>query len=587
MSELEDELLASLPSPPKKGSTIWGAMHKNGVRNSSEFRRVAALPRRVLDEKHADAGELLTEYLRADGGTFSLRPIQALALAEARTNGGLFGIIRVGGGKSLMAPLFSSVMENVKRPLIIVPVSLREVYRDNVLPLVKKHFRVHPGLRVITYTDLSVISGDGLLEQLEPDMIVCDEVHSLKHRGSGRSKRFLRYIKKNPHVQLVAMSGTITSKSLRDYWHILVHCLPKGCPIPFDWKEMENWANALDSQVQMGQRMAPGVLLQFAGEKDEPEEKGLLTPEQLDRERARRGFRRRLTETSGVVATSEKLLGTSLVIRSWMPKAPDEVKKAILMLRDTWQRPDGEEISEGTEFWAVARQLAAGFYYRWVWPNKEPNGVWLDARANWKRMCRQLIQANRRGWDTELAVANAIDSGDCDKGQEELAMWRAVRDDYKIVTEAVWLSKYALKAAVAWANESAGLVWYEHRAVGEELAIMGLPAFGAGKEAGVALEREDGLRSVAASLAAHQEGKNLQAFNRALYMGCPPSGKIFEQSLGRFHREGQLADEVVVDVMMHTQELRQSFEKANEDARYIEQTTGVPQKLLYASRIGC
>lgn len=97
--------------------------------------------------------------------------------------------------------------------------------------------------------------------------------------------------------------------------------------------------------------------------------------------------------------------------------------------------------------------------------------------------------------------------------------------------------------------------------------------------------RENGKRSIVASLRAHGTGKNLTAFSRMLFVNPPADGAAWEQAIGRCHRQGQLADEVEVELYQHTDELLEAFRKARDFARSIEQTEGTPQKLCLASYV--
>jgi hypothetical protein len=63
------------------------------------------------------------------------------------------------------------------------------------------------------------------------------------------------------------------------------------------------------------------------------------------------------------------------------------------------------------------------------------------------------------------------------------------------------------------------------------------------------------------------------------------SGIIWEQALARVHRDGQLADEVEVEVMQHDRALRSAFGTALMWARHGEDARG-PQRLAYADRFG-
>jgi hypothetical protein len=75
---------------------------KNAVERTKEIARIAALPRRVwTDDAAQKLAQMLTRELKRPAGTMSLRPVQAIALYEAMEVEGLFGPIRVGGGKCL------------------------------------------------------------------------------------------------------------------------------------------------------------------------------------------------------------------------------------------------------------------------------------------------------------------------------------------------------------------------------------------------------------------------------------------------------------------------------------------------------
>ena len=62
-----------------------------------------------------------------------------------------------------------------------------------------------------------------------------------------------------------------------------------------------------------------------------------------------------------------------------------------------------------------------------------------------------------------------------------------------------------------------------------------------------------------------------------------PTGKQWEQMIGRTHRYGQDADAVRVQVLTVVDEQVAGFEQAQADAEYIQQTTGQKQKLCLAT----
>ncbi|ABF86823.1 hypothetical protein MXAN_3179 [Myxococcus xanthus DK 1622] len=129
-----------------------------------------------------------------------------------------------------------------------------------------------------------------------------------------------------------------------------------------------------------------------------------------------------------------------------------------------------------------------------------------------------------------------------------------------------------------------GIAWVEFPELGQRIAkAAGVPFHGGGPEASATIIRESGKRSIVASLRARGTGKNLTMFSRMLFVNPPADGVAWEQAIGRRHRQGQLADEVEVELYQHTDELVGAFQKARDFARFIEQTEGTPQKQNFAT----
>jgi hypothetical protein len=83
-----------------------------------------------------------------------------------------------------------------------------------------------------------------------------------------------------------------------------------------------------------------------------------------------------------------------------------------------------------------------------------------------------------------------------------------------------------------------------------------------------------------ASIPANGEGRNLQVWDRNLITMVPPGALIWEQLLGRTHRDGQLAEEVTVDVLLGCKEHLDAWYGALSGAQAALDTTGMSQKLL-------
>jgi hypothetical protein len=258
---------------------------------------------------------------------------------------------------------------------------------------------------------------------------------------------------------------------------------------------------------------------------------------------------------------------------------------ALEELAATWATPGGEELEDALAFRRSARQLSQGFYYRWVWGPNGPDFEWLEARAGWHRALREFLSGPHAGAgrDSPLLLAReAIAGRAAPKVQQAWGPWDRVRHRDPPPVEAVWIDAGMIDAAAAWARAHVGIVWYEHEAIGSALRAAGLPTFGPGVD-GAAILAERGNRSIAASILAHGTGKNLQAFRSSLFL-CPPSGgAVWEQAIGRTHRQGQRAASVEVYVARHAETLRESWTKAVEEAAFVTETTGAPQRILTGS----
>lgn len=395
------------------------------VQWSRDLDRIVGMPRRKLDPKDPRAGAAWTAHLRRTRPTpcdcverwgfciTELRSIQGWALEEASNANGLLGPIGVGHGKEGACLLAPFAFQNCKRAVLFMPANLRAQFLQRDYPQWSAHFHVpslsgvtiHPGkpvLTVMSYNDLSSPKATDALNMLAPDLIILNEAQNLSRPTATRTKRFLRYYseahakaRKDPRFpppRLFATSGTITKRSLKDYAHFSELALGDGSPLPIHYPTVEEWAGAIDAV-------------------DAPAPMGELRRLCADGETARQGFRRRLIQTRGVVATEESALDTLLVLRERKPTdTPPEIRDLISGVENSWARPDGEELVDPLQKAITARQLAAGFFYRWIFPRKEPKEViekWLDARRDWNKELREKLKRSSEHMDSPLLVTNA------------------------------------------------------------------------------------------------------------------------------------------------------------------------------------
>jgi hypothetical protein len=386
-------------------------------------------------------------------------------------------------------------------------------------------------------------------------------------------------MKDHPGCRFVALSGTMTNRSLLDYAHLIELALKKVSPIPRGYREAMDWAGALDVKPEIP--MQPGALRFFCG----PAVGG---PEG---EPIRSGFRRRMIESQGVVASAESDLGTSLIIRRLPLAIPERVERVRIEVDKKWAL-EGDEFEDILTKVRVLRQIACGFYYRWKWPNDEPDWEWLEARSNWNKAVREKLKQSRAGLDSPSLLEKAAER--VLKGREDgpvwpqgagvWVAWKPLKPRDPPPTETIWLDTFLLDDAIRRAKVSdlPCIIWYEHRAVGERLAkLSGFPLYGAGTDA---TESRD--KAIVASINTQREGKNLQHhFARNIFTSLPSSGSIFEQAIGRTHRDGQEADEVIGDWYGHTPEAESAMASIIADSQYKLDEFGTPQKILIASRI--
>lgn len=488
---------------------------------------------------------------------------------------------------TLVTFLAPKVLE-AKRPLLLIPAKLRHKTEREWFVL-QEHW-VLPQIRVESYTKIGLVQHAEFLNNYKPDLIIADECQRLKNSKAACVRRVRRYMKENPETIFLALSGTITRKSLLEYWHILrwTHG-DRHMPLPASWEELIQWAGSLDVQTEkegQKQKYAPGALLELCT----PEEKRDFETKGLSEDGlsvVRRAFQRRLTQTPGVVSTVDAQVSCSLLIRQVELDLSDRVE-LFKTMRETWETPDGHPFDEPVDMWRHARELACDMYYVW---DPRPPKEWLIARKRWSKFVRGVLK-NSKHLDSKLQVVHAVQAGEISALVDDVggkvdawAAWQAVEHTFKPNTVPRWIGDTTLQYATKWGVENKGIIWVEHLAFGEKLAeISGMPYYGRKgmTKDGVPIESEQGNRSIIASIAANGEGRNLQCFAQNLIVSCPPSGATLEQLLGRTHRDGQEADEVEVEILISCIEQWKGFQTALKDARYIQDSTGASQKLLYA-----
>jgi hypothetical protein len=585
------------------------------VSSSPEMARILAIPRKSdMTAAIENAREEVERLVYRPGGKarFPLRQIQLDALAEARLRRGFWGPIGVGLGKTLIATLMPTVME--MGPTVVLTNAGLVKQANLLMGEYAENFYIRRDVRWVSYSILSSPTSYEILQRLKPKLIVGDEVQALANAIAARSKRFNHFMKENPETIFCGMSGSVTKRSIRDYSHLLHLSLRDWTPLPRDWKTLTEWAEALD----VSDRPRPGgAIAELVTDQQLAELIGSEAPDGIARARqyinglflrqhnwdseesaqvlqlGRDAVRRRIVDTPGVVASKTNELGSRLEIHNIPAPACPLIEETLRQVLDLWERPDGELLTWGLEIARVSKHVRQGGFYRWVWPKTvtdESKVAWLAARRDFRKELRDFLkERSEPGRDSPFLVEQAIKRGEIDF--LTYLPWRGVRQGMRELlqgpeppTEWVWVSKAVVEEVQRLAEDGVVAVWTDTGAVGREIAkLLKSPWYGAGPEAASEILKEKGTRTIVASIKAHGTGRNLQAFSAAIIVGCPPSGAIMEQLLGRHHRSGQEAEIVTFRVF---DSFKAEMKSAIRDARYIEASTGNAQKLLTADMFG-
>ena len=649
-----DALVAPKLVAPKSGQTGHNAWsYKPPISMSAEFRRIFNLARRALEldgteraetiidmeterwarpvvpGRRCRCAELDPERHAEEGCITRLRLPQAQAIREIRICGGLLAPIGVGWGKTLIDLLaafaFQQHDERMTKIVLLVPPGLAvqlmgdyEYYGQHFkMPQIVFHGhdyhntvqqmnhvvtleRGAPTVHVVPYSRLSLPGATEWLErELKPHAIVADECHRLRNvrppKASATGNRVWRYMEDvAPDTRFAGLSGSMTSKTISDYWHLAKWALRGGSPVPIQEDVKDDWCRALNP----GDNPAdPGPLMQFCAEGEHLYD----------------GFRRRVAETVGVVTTAAPAVDCPLELDERVaPPIPAQVKEYLRMVRGLVpgqsgpQRPDGEELLTSLEQTACAMQVSCGFYYRWIYPDcvfpRDEDLVkqWKAARKEFFCEVRGKLKKLETHLDSPRLVLNAAErfhglrpkkKGLPEWNSYSLPDWLKIKPLVRAETEAVWFNDYLINDAIAWANENRGIVWYEHATVGERMSkLSGLPCYGGGKPAKLAMlgnakagiPGEDGSRSIICSIKAHGTGTNgLQhRFSSALTLNPMADPNGWEQHVGRLHRPGQIGDIVRHYFYRHTPETKAHVDAALGAAYYVQATGFGHQKIL-------
>jgi hypothetical protein len=416
-----------------------------------------------------------------------------------------------------------------------------------------------------------------MLLNLEPDMLMADEAHWLKSTGAARTKVVKQLRQQMPGISMSFLSGSFMGRGVKEFAHLVRWALgPDRAPVPSDWREIDDWSRALSSDTDEWDVLEPGALLELGDAEG-----------QDDRECAQKRFAQRLTATPRVVSSKTSLPSCGLVIRERSVPPHEQMVHWLNHLRAHNELPNGEPCVDPLSKWAKASQVCLGFWYQYVTP---PPLYWKAARRAWAGACMEVL-THSQTLLSALDVTKAIDRGEV-RGSTlaeaaiALGEWRAVRNDFKPETKAVWWDDAALKEGAAWlaANER-GLLWSGHIEFGEKLSeTTGIPYFreGASTAKGVHIYDHKGVGPAIVSMFTCHEGLDLEWWNANVLFKVP-HGRLFEQLISRTHRAKQKADDVTCEVLLRTEQDFEAWGQTKYDSRGVSASMDARQRLSIAT----
>ena len=479
------------------------------------------------------------------------------------------------------------------------------------------------GLYILPYSLLSVPDTRELIDGIMPELVIADEAQNLANRRAARTRRVMEYI--NDHTPLgVAVSGTLTRKGVADYYHLMRWCCGMVSPLPLIQSTAFEWGEIIDSDASQINEESPitpdssGTLHQIIqwARREFPKDPLHNTVAGF-----RRAYNRRMTTSPSVVCSSDAEIGTSLIIHNTPVAKYKEAEgwtvlnELITQVDELWVTPNGDEIEYAIHCWKWLNELSAGFYNQLTWPTEEKVALSKQvddseaealllmsmeahtAHQHMARMMRMFFDQEDSPLDTPMLVANDMARNGSENVPQELysawSEWHALLFEGMPEREstAVRVCSYKIDAAVEWAKSlrKGGLIWYYHQEVGrwiyEQLRVHGVDVLHcpAGNEHnGTIIDLANQSKMVVASISAHGTGKNLQHFSEQFIIQWPRSAGDAEQMLGRTHRNGQMADELIVNLCKTLPFDAINFGACLNDALYVHQTMGNKQKIIYA-----
>ena len=540
----------------------------------SEPVRISSLP--TYDYQAVD----LTSQFKSPEGIMTLRPLQNKAIQTCIDAEGGVLLLGCGVGKTLISFLLPGAMK-AKNPLLLLPAALVEKTKTE-FHIYAANFKIKLP-EIMSYEKLSRRSAQKYLTELNPDLIIADEAHHLKSIDSTRTSRLGKYLVNNPGCKFVVMSGTLFNKSVADFAHLSDWALEEGSPVPNNHRDTEVFDLVLTGEANAHQYRQFEPMLEWGNS-------------------ARSAVYNRLNSAKGVVLTTDEAVPASLRLIRLEGKVPDELQKAINQCFESGVMSevltsmdlefDLDAINASQHLWddldqfalRALGQMLSGCLYYWDWPEHEVDDEWLLARKEWRRAVRIIREMDIEDYDSPHIIETDfydLPQDIVDAFSNNHDKWQTVKHRPAPPRDSVWVSDYLINYISNWVSEQTipYIIWVDSVDLGDRLSErLNITYYGAG--ASVPTTAEPCIMSIRS----HGTGKNLQAWSVNLVVSAIADPSTWEQMIARTHRNGQLADEVLVYVFSHSI-FGSSFGNAYKQAKVVSETTGQPQRIVYADKL--
>ncbi len=573
-----------------------------------------------------------------------LLPVQSEAIKAYLVNGGLFGYIKVGGGKALIsfACAFAGYRKGLRKIILLIPPKLTQQTVEKVVPWLRRQMAVNlpihviagvkdrkkrlkvsqekSGIFIVAWSQLSIADTDELIQNISPELIIADEAHNLSNKTSSRYKRINRWMVEHPETEFVALSGTMGKKSLMDYYHLMRWSLKDNAPMPDTEKECGNWAGIIDTTFS---EFTPSRIL------DPLVNWAKRNGQDVDRDIAgyRKAYNYRLVTASGVVfAVGEDDLGASITFINEEVNVPSdyegmaELNRLRSQLHDMDTSPDGDIIDFAIHKFRYDFELTAGFYNSLTWPEVdilakrkeisksdakellERSQDYHRASQDYHRVCRKWLQdCACEGLDTPLLLGNSMLHHGPEKVGDDLYNAWITRRNFDFEgridrdSKPVRVCDYKIYAVLRWVQNlpkrrGGVIIWYQRNDIGrwcfEILQRHGVDVVlcDATKKGSEAMnnDRYHKNKVMIASITAYKEGINAQQVEYQYFLQPPREAHYWEQSIGRNHRTGTPYDELTYTTNFTSKFDHTMFSAVLCDALFQHQA-GSPHKLIYGN----